>query len=199
MIDRIRGKLVSKLPTYAVIDVEGVGYGLHIPLSTYTRLCQVGGIQEVCTYLYVRDDAIQLYGFAAAEEKELFGLLLSVSGVGPRMALGILSGLSVDEFRQAVSDEDVSLLMTVPGIGKKKGQRLLLELKDRVGVTLTGAAAEERVPATVEGRLTRDAVSALLSLGCRVEEARKAIREVRKILPEGTSLEELIKEALKHL
>ncbi len=197
MIDYICGKLITKLPTYIMIDVNGVGYGLHIPLSTYARLGEVEGTQEIYTYLYVRDDAMQLYGFVSREEKELFELLLSVTGVGPRMALGILSTLSVDEFRQAVNSEDVSLLTTVPGIGRKTGERLLLELRDKIGVSIpepvTGKIAK------VAADSARDAISALMSLGCKPQEAARAIRTARKHLPEGCSLEELIREALKHL
>ncbi len=199
MIDSVRGKLAVKQPTHVVIDVQGVGYGLHIPLSTYASLGEIESTQEHCTYLYVRDNAMQLYGFASAEEKELFQLLLSVSGVGPRMALGVLSGLSVSEFREAVNSGDVSMLMTIPGIGKKKGERLLLELKDKIGVELGETVTGEVAVTTVEGRLIRDAMSALLSLGCKPPEARRAIQGARKVFPEGGDLEELIKEALKHL
>ena len=197
MIDYIRGKLVTKLPTYIMIDVNGVGYGLHIPLSTYAGLGEVESDQEIYTYLYVRDDAMRLYGFATEEERQLFELLLSVTGVGPRMALGILSTLSVDEFGQAVNSEEVSLLMTVPGIGKKTGERLLLELRDKIGVSVTSPVMGKVAGTATEGM--RDAVSALISLGCRPQEAGRAIREARKNLPEGCSLEELIREALKHL
>ena len=199
MIARIRGKLELKLPTYAVIDVGGVGYGLNIPLSTYVELGEANSIQELHTYLYVREDAIHLYGFASVEEKALFKLLISVSGVGPRMALGILSGLSVKEFGQAVNNEDVSLLMSIPGIGKKKGQRLLLELKDMIGTVLPESVKGETWADTAEGRVVRDAMSALLSLGCKQEEAKRAIREASKKIPESSNVEELIKESLKHL
>lgn len=198
MIDRIHGKLVSKLPTYVTVDVNGTGYGLHVPLSTYTRLQDIGNEQELHTYLHVRDDAIQLFGFVTEEEKTIFKLLLSVTGIGPRMALGILSTLSVNELRQAVNSENVSLLITVPGIGKKTGQRLLLELRDKIGPPAEKICLESSEETGIEGQ-TKDAASALVSLGCKPQEALKAIREARKVVPEGCNLEELIKEALKHL
>ncbi len=198
MIDYIRGKLTTKMPTYITIDVNGVGYGLHIPLSTYTQLCEIENSLEIWTYLYVREDTMRLYGFAAMEEKELFETLLSVSGVGPRMALGILSSLSVREFRRAVNNEDVSLLTTVPGIGKKKGERLLLELKDKIEPVVPEAVPEEAAE-TAEGQLMKDGMSALMSLGCKVPEAARAMRSARKVLPEGCALEELVREALKQL
>lgn len=197
MIDYIRGKLINKLPTYIMIDVNGVGYGLHIPLSTYDKLGEVESTQELFTYLYVRDDAMRLYGFATKDEKELFELLLSVTGVGPRMALGILSTLSVDEFRQAMNTEDISSLMTIPGIGKKTGERLLLELRDKTGVSITEPVAGEMTRVVRDS--TRDGMSALMSLGCKPQEAAKAIRAAMKNFPEECSLEELIREALKHL
>ena len=198
MIDYIRGNLRTKLPTYITVDVNGVGYGLHIPLSTYTQLGEIESSLEVYTYLYVREDTMRLYGFATMEEKELFETLLSVSGVGPRMALGVLSSLSVSEFRRAVTSDDVSLLMTVPGIGKKKGERLLLELKDKIVPVVTEAITEEAA-ATTEGRLMKDGMSALMSLGCKMPEAARAMRSAKKVLPEGCALEELVREALKQL
>ena len=197
MIDYICGKLTTRLPTYITVDVNGVGYGLHIPLPTYTQLGEIETRLEIYTYLYVREDTMQLYGFANIEERELFELVLSVAGVGPRMALGILSSLSVSQFRRAVSNEEVSVLTTVPGIGKKKGERLLLELKDKIGPVVTEIVTEE--VAVGEGQLAKDATSALISLGCKVPEATRATKEAKKVLPEGCSLEELIREALKHL
>lgn len=197
MIEYIRGELITKLPTYIMIDVNGVGYGLHIPLSTYTQIGELQSTQEIYAYLYVRDDALRLYGFGTREEKALFELLLSVTGVGPRMALGILSALSVDEFREAVNNEDVSVLVTVPGVGQKTGERLLLELRDKISVGITEPVVGETAKGVTES--TRDAMSALMSLGCKPREAGRAIREAKGNLPEGCSLEGLIREALKHL
>lgn len=198
MIDYIRGKLANKLPTYVMIDVNGIGYGLHIPVSTYAELGELGSKQKLHTYLYVRDDAIRLYGFITEDERELFALLLSVRGIGPRIALGILSTLSVNELRQTINNEDVSLLTTVPGIGKKTGERLLLELRDRIGTDAVGTIGEKVIGTGVDTQIM-DAMSALISLGSKPHEAAKAMRIAKKTLPEKSSLEELIKEALKHL
>lgn len=200
MIDYINGKLVSKHPTYAVIDVSGVGFGLSIPLSTYARLPAVGADQKLFSWLYVREDAIQLFGFATGEERELFKMLLNVSGVGPRMAAGILSALTPANFLEAVRSGDTAALTSVPGIGRKKAERLLLELKDRVG-TETSAPEEAEggaLPAT-ESERAREAVSALVSLGSRYPEASAAVRKAVDLSGPGAGLEEIIKESLKHL
>ena len=161
-----------------MIDVNGVGYGLHIPLSTYARLGEVESDQEIYTYLYVRDDAMRLYGFATEEERQVFELLLSVTGVGPRMALGILSTLSVDEFRQAVNSEDVSLLMTIPGVGKKTSQKILFHLQDKI------TSEDGFEPMARMSEVDSEVLSALVALGYSVVEAQAAIQAIPRDAPE---------------
>ena len=199
MIDSIRGNIITKNPTYVVIDVGGVGYGLSIPLSTYTRLAGLNCAQQLFSWLYVRDDALQLFGFASMEEREVFKLLLNVSGVGPRMALGILSAMPVNSFLDAVRCGNIALLVSIPGIGKKKAERLLLELKDRVGSEFAPAGPGGESAFCSDGDPVRDAVTALTSLGCGYSEAAAAVGRAVKSLGDGPALEEIIKESLKHL
>lgn len=199
MIDYIRGQLALKSPAYVRVEVSGIGYGVHISLSTYDCLAETGEEIELYTLLHVREDCLQLFGFKTAEEKELFELLVSVSGVGPRLALKILSGLSVREFREAVGQESLRLLAAIPGVGKKTAQRLVIELKEKVGIALAAEEAEKMAKTPEEGQLINDAISALASLGCKPFEAAKAVKEARTSSPKSTSLEALVKEALKHL
>lgn len=199
LIDYIKGNIISKQPTYVVIDVNGIGYGLSIPLSTYTRLAGLNFPQHLYSWLYVRDDALQLFGFSTGEEREVFKLLLNVSGVGPKMALGVLSAMSVDEFIDAVRSGNIALLVSIPGIGRKKAERLLLELKDRVGTEFGPRGPEIEDAPGPGGHPVRDAVNALTSLGCRHSEAAAAVSKAVKSLGTGARLEEIIKESLKHL
>ncbi len=199
MIDHIRGQLAFKSPTYVRVEVQGVGYGIHIPLSTYDYLAETGREIELRTFLYVREDCLQLFGFKTAEEKELFELLISVSGVGPRLALRILSGLSVREFREAIGQESLRLLTAISGVGKKTAQRLVIELKEKIGIALIAEEIEKMSKTPPEGQLINDTISALISLGCKPSQATKAVKEARVSSPEKISLEALIKEALKHL
>ncbi len=198
MLDSVRGKIIAKLPTYIVVDVNGVGYGIHIPLSTYTRLKGISSSVEIYTQLYIRDENLQMFGFYSIEEKELFIMLLGVSGVGPRMALGILSALSVEQFSEAIGGEDINTLTAVPGIGRKKAERLLLELKDKIKpVSMKISAGIPRI--SDETRMNTDAAAALASLGCNAHEAGKAVKSARGNLPKDACIEDIIREALKHL
>ncbi len=147
----------------------------------------------------MREDCLQLFGFKTAEEKELFELLVSVSGVGPRLALRILSGLSVREFREAMGQESLRLLTAISGVGKKTAQRLVIELKEKIGIALVAEETKKIARTPEEGQLINDAVSALISLGCKPFEAAKAVKEARASSLKKVPLEALIKEALKHL
>ena len=133
MIAYLSGKLAQKAPTHLVVDVGGVGYFVHIPLSSYDRVGDVGGTVHILTYLHLREDGAELFGFATEEERELFVTLISVSGVGPRLAQAVLSSMSPDEFRRAVTRNDLRRLTAVPGIGRKTAQRLVLELREKFG------------------------------------------------------------------
>lgn len=196
MIEHIKGTVVSKEPTRVVIDVNGVGYGLSIPLSTYTRLAGKGCVQGLWSWLHVRDDALQLFGFHTEEEREIFKLLINVSGVGPRMALGIISALTAKDFIEAVRNSDIALLVSIPGIGKKKAERLLLELKDKVGEDEAPGGEQSGGAA---GNAVKDAAAALVSLGCGHPEAAAAVRKAAAKLGNDPELEDIIKESLRHL
>jgi len=195
MIDSIRGKLIYKSPTYVRLDVQGVGYGIHVPVSTYQALEKVGEETQLHTYLYVREDALKLYGFKSEEEKEIFELLISVSGIGPRIALGILSGLSIPEFQKALLENDIPKITSIPGIGKKTAQRVILELQEKLPAPgeVTEKGMEEISP------VLGDTIQALISLGCKRKEALKAVKKVQADYGEELSLEELIRYALRNL
>jgi Holliday junction DNA helicase RuvA len=132
MISTLQGTLLSKTPTELVIDVGGVGYGVQIPLSTFEATGDVGSTVKLHTHLHVREDVLQLYGFASVQERTVFRMLVSVSGVGPRMAQGILSGSSVSEFKSHITQGDFSALTAIPGVGKKMAERLIVELREKV-------------------------------------------------------------------
>ncbi len=193
MISFLDGVLVSKSPTEITIDVNGVGYSVHIPLSTFEKLDGVNQRVKIFTYLHVREDAMQLFGFATEPERELFRLLISISGIGPKIAQGILSGMSTQELRQCIIAGNVVALTTIQGVGRKTAERIVVELRDKVGKV-------EETTATSVGKETSirsEALSALLSLGYTRSTAEAALRTVlneRKDL----SLEELIKQALRH-
>ena len=179
-----------------------MGYGLHVSLNTFEALKPVDGATvALYTYLHVREDTLQLYGFAREEEKQIFQHLISVSGVGPRLALTILSGMSPEELNAAVQSEDVALLTRIPGVGRKTAQRLILELKEKLvaepetaAVSGGGIATSGGMPAVVQ-----DALMALVSLGYAQAEARKALQTVLNRHSNGLDLEELIKLALREL
>ncbi len=195
MIEAIRGKLLSKEPMYVRVDVNGLGYGVHVPVSTYERLGEPGSEVQLYTYLHVREDLLQLYGFHEARQRGLFAILLSVSGVGPRIALGILSVLSVDEFSRAIESDDVRVLTSIPGVGKKTAQRVVLELRER----LPAVAGREVRAGEPQGQLESDAVAALVSLGSKSPEAARVVREAREQLGNEARLEDIVKFALRHL
>jgi len=199
MIDCLRGKVKTKFPTYVTLEVQGVGYGVYIPISTYNFLPGVNEEVTLYTFLYVREDCLHLYGFYSNEEKELFEMLISTSGVGPRTALGMLSALSVSRIKEAINEEDISQLMTIPGVGKKTAQRLIIELKEKIGVALAAKETIKIARAPGEIELMNDAISALVSLGCKRVAAAKVVRERYIAAEQALTLEELIKEALKYL
>ena len=189
MIGRITGVLVEKTPPQILVDAHGVGYEIDVPMSTFYHLPALGQTLTLLTHFVVREDAQQLFGFLSVEERATFRELVRISGVGPRTALAILSGLSVGELAQAVAQQDANRLVKVPGIGKKTAERLLLELKGRLGTPAPAGAA----PA-VDGA-PGDIVQALVALGYHEREARAAL----KGLPAGVAVGEGIKLALKAL
>jgi Holliday junction DNA helicase RuvA len=189
MIGRLSGRLVAKHPPQVLVDVQGVGYEVDVPMSTLYQLPATGAEVTLLTHLIVREDAHHLYGFATESERTVFRQLLRISGVGARTALAVLSGMSVAELQQAVSAQDSARLIKVPGIGKKTAERLLLELRDKLD--LAGVV----IPAAGAGDAGNDIVNALLALGYNDREAAWALKQ----LPAETGVTEGIRQALKLL
>jgi len=194
MIGYLQGKLLSIAPSRLLLDVGGVGYEVLIPLSTYYEVQQrsVGDPAELFIHTHVRDDAIVLFGFRTEREKQLFELLITVSGVGPRLAQTVLSGLSPDDVVAALAAGDVRRLQGIPGIGKKTAERLMIDLRDRVGDLVT-----EEMPA-VAPPADSDLVSALLGLGYKAAAAERAVQKVTRENPEA-AFADLLRLALKQL
>ena len=194
MIARIRGKVWEAYPNRLILDVQGVGYELHVPLSTFDHLHpSEGAVVELRTYMHVRETGHTLSGFATEEERDVFLLLIDrVSGIGPSTAMSVLSGLAVSRFKTAVMQGDVAELSKVKGLGKKTAERIILELKDKVGVTETWESA-------AGGGISHaaaDAEMALIALGYKQVDARKAVKKVLEIEVNAT-VEELIRGALR--
>src|ERR1700726_3215987 len=199
MITFLNGKLTSALPPQAIVEVNGVGYEVFIPLSSYDRLPAVGQPIRILTHLVVREDAHMLYGFMSAAEGDLFRLLVNnVSGIGPKLALAVLSGMSVNNFKAAVVNSDVVSLAKISGLGKKTAERIVLELKDKLGVAAAWEAASATHAPTPEQERTNEAVLALIALGYKQIDAHKAVRELQEH-GEAKSAEELVKLALKRI
>lgn len=198
MIASLSGILKIKTPTEVLIEVQGVGYAVSIPLSTFEKLGDTGSATTLLTYFHVREDALQLFGFATKEERFLFKLLISVSGIGPKIAQGILSGISAAELRHHIARENITALTAIPGVGKKTAERLIIELRDKIGkLELTTPSTATLSNQQEDTR--QEALLALTSLGYNRQIAEKALRQV---LTEtnGTSLplQELIKKALRY-
>src|SRR2546425_9760228 len=199
MITFLDGKLISSLPTQAIVDVSGVGYEVFIPLSSYDKLPAAGQSVRILTHLHVREDAHVLYGFMSAAERDLFRLLVNhVSGIGPKLALAVLSGMSVSNFKSAVVNSDVTALAKISGLGKKTAERIVLELKDKLGVAAAWEAASAAHAPTPEQEQANEAVLALIALGYKQVDAHKAVRDLQE-KGEAKSAEELVKVALKRI
>ena len=190
MIGRLTGTLLEKNPPQILLDVHGVGYEVDVPMSTFYNLPDVGAKVTLHTHLVVREDAHLLYGFLAENERRAFRLLTRISGIGAKMALAVLSGLSVAELAQAVTMQESGRLTKIPGIGRKTAGRILLEMKDKLGADLSSAVGVHRAaPASA------DVLHALLALGYSDKEAVAAVKE----LPDGIAVADGIRQALKRL
>jgi Holliday junction DNA helicase RuvA len=199
MITFLDGKLINALPTQAIVDVGGVGYEVFIPLSSYDKLPAAGQGIRILTHLHVREDAQILYGFMTAAERDLFRLLVNnVSGIGPKLALAVLSGMSVNNFKAAVVNSDVASLSKISGLGKKTAERIVLELKDKLGVAAAWEAASAMHAPTPEQEQANEAVLALIALGYKQIDAHKTVRELQE-KGEAKPAEELVKLALKRM
>jgi holliday junction DNA helicase RuvA len=198
MITFLRGKLIESLPTRVVVDVNGVGYEALIPLSSFSRLPSPGQEVVLLTQLVIREDAHILYGFMTSEERDLFRLLVNtVSGIGPKIALNILSGISVLAFRGAVANGDVKALGQISGVGKKTAERIVVELKDKVGLAGAWEAASARRGLSEDEQRLNDAVLALIALGYKQVEAHDAVRQAQAALGRDATVEDLVRVCLK--
>jgi Holliday junction DNA helicase RuvA len=196
MIARLRGTLVDKAPSRIVVDVGGVGYDVQVPLSTFYPLGEAGAEVVLRVHTHVREDTIALYGFASPLEHDLFERLIGISGVGPKLALAVLSGIEPAELIRAVRTQDVARLVKIPGVGKKTAERIGLELKDRLPAPPEAARGAPAVPA--EDQLRSDLLSALLNLQYQRAPAEKALDEALAASPGGT-FEQLLRAVLKGL
>jgi holliday junction DNA helicase RuvA len=198
MITFLHGKLVEALPTHVVLDVQGVGYEALIPLSSYDKLPQPGHDVRLLTQLVIREDAHTLYGFMSAPERDLFRLLVNtVSGIGPKIALNVLSGINVIAFRGAVASGDVKALSQISGVGKKTAERIVVELKDKIGVAGAWEAASAQRALSPDEQKLNDAVLALIALGFKQLDAHDAIRNAQASLGPQARVEDLVRACLK--
>lgn len=196
MYEFIRGKMIQSIPSKAIVDVGGVGYGLVISLKTFQKLPNIGA--EVFFYVshIVREDGHYLYGFLSLDDKKLFEQLISISGVGPKTAIGILGHVDIGDFQIAVVQGNAALLSKLPGIGKKTSERLIIELKDKFSHSTSSAS----LPSGVQGNtVSADAISALINLGYHPLEAQKAIKKVLSLHEKEPTLSELISGALRSI
>jgi Holliday junction DNA helicase RuvA len=200
VITFLEGTLAEALPTHIVVNVHGVGYEVLIPLSSFDKVPAAGKPIKILTHLQVREDAHILYGFMTAAERDLFRLLVNhVSGIGPKLALAVLSGMSVGNFKAAVVNGEVSSISKISGIGKKTAERIVLELKDKVGVAAAWEAASAKNAPTPEEAQVNDAVLALISLGYKQVDAHKAVKQAMSTAEGSATVEDLVRQALKLL
>lgn len=192
MIGRVQGNILEKTPQQVVVDVHGLGYEIDIPLTTYFLLGDTGSPVMLFTHLVVRDDAHLLFGFYTASERELFRALIKVNGVGPKLAVTILSGVDAAAFSRCIQNNDIKTLTSLPGVGKKTAERLIIELRDRLPVL---AAGEQQVLAPVTDFLA-DAETALIGLGYKPQDAARVLGQLED---QDASVENLIRQALKAL
>jgi holliday junction DNA helicase RuvA len=191
MIAHLRGRVLEKHPTRVIVETAGVGYELHVPLSSFSAIGDPGTEVALRVHTHVREDAIQLFGFATPLELALFDRLIAVNGIGPRLALSLLSGIEPTELVQAVAASDLARLVSIPGIGKKTAERIVLELKDKLGgIMPSGASAADGARA--------DLVSALVNLGYHRPAAEKAVDQAMKTAPAG-GFEQALRTALRTL
>ena len=199
MIAHIQGRLHFKSPENLIIDVDGIGYQVHVPLTTFYELPDVGNTVALHIHTHVREDALQLYGFQEQEDKALFIRLMGVAGIGPRLAVNILSGISPAELAECLGQGDLARLISIPGVGRKTAERIVVEMRDK----LPALAADRDIALTVKSAadeaVMNDAISALVNLGYKKGVARKAIDEAMERLEGEINLESLLKESLRAL
>ncbi len=203
MIGRLEGVLREKTPARLLVDVGGVGYEVWIPLSTFTELPDEGKVVALRIHTHVREDAIQLFGFASSRERSVFELLIRISGIGPRLAIGVLSGIAPDRLLQAARAADVATLRGVPGIGPKTAERIVMELRERASELLRseelGATSGSPDALAAGGPAAEQALSALLNLGYPRPQAQRVVEEAVAEVGDGAALEALVRAALRRL
>lgn len=198
MIAFLRGRILDKHPNRLIVDVQGVGYDVHVPLSTYYDVGDPGGEVALRVHTHVREDALQLYGFLTAFEQQVFERLIGISGIGPRLAIAVLSGIDPRELAGAVQRADVARLTAIPGVGRKTAERIVLELKDRLAQLAGAAAPGAPGPASAADRLRDDLVSALVNLGYHRPQAEKTVESTLKSGGE-LGFEQALRRVLKDL
>jgi Holliday junction DNA helicase RuvA len=197
MVENLEGTIFQKTAQKIVLMVGGIGFGVHIPASTYKNLPNEGEWCRLWTVLLVRENDFTLYGFSTPEEREFFLILYSVKNIGGKTALDILSNVAPDRFAASIVGEDIASLVAIPGIGKKTAERLIFELKEKI-TKLKVVSEESGVSVLLAGGIAEEAVNGLIFLGCKLPVAQKAVAKAIDVLGEKTSVELLIKEALKH-
>jgi len=198
MITFLHGRLAAAEPGVATVDVHGVGYEVLIPLSSFDRLPPVGSEVRLLTHLAVREDAHLLYGFMTGGERDLFRLLIhTVSGIGPKIALNVLSGMNVATLHGAVAAGDVKALSQISGVGRKTAERIVMELKDKLGPAPTGEAPVGTRPAGPGGQTAADAIAALVTLGLKPADAQEAVRAAQLLLGTGATVDALVRACFK--
>lgn len=198
MISFLQGKLVEALPTQITVDVHGVGYEVLIPLSSFDKLPAPGNDVKLLTHLAVREDAHVLYGFMTSAEREMFRLLINtVSGIGPKLALNVLSGMNVTALRGAVASGDVKALSQISGVGKKTAERIVVELKDKIGAAGAWEAMSAERALSAADQKINDAVLALMALGFKQQEAHESVRAAMALLKPSATVEEIVRACLK--
>ena len=199
MIAHLRGSLQSKSPRSLILDVNGVGYEVTVPLTTFYELPALGSTVSFHIHTHVRENALQLYGFRTPQEKEVFIRLMGVNGIGPRLAINILSGISAGELVATVRQEDVARLTVIPGVGRKTAERIIVELRDKLaGLDITGES-DLAAPQQTSTAILDDALSALLNLGYKRAMAQRAIEQACKLLQMNITLESVLQECLRSL
>jgi holliday junction DNA helicase RuvA len=197
MIAQIRGELIEKRPGSVIVETQGIGYQVFVSLSTFYDLPETSRGVRLYTYTHVREDLLQLFGFSTFREKEIFQTLLGVSGIGPKLALNILSGIAPAELVASLQAEDVARLTAIPGVGRKTAERLVFDLKEKIGkIAVSGEAPKEKKGE--KDRLAEDVISALVNLGYRKNQAEAVVERIYRQRPEA-SLEEILRESLRTL
>lgn len=199
MIARLSGILVEKSVTQCVVDVHGVAYRVVVPLATFYELPEIGQPVVIHIHTHVREDAIQLYGFHAQDEREVFELMISVTGIGPKLAINVLSGIAAGELIRAVTEEDLKRLTAIPGVGKKTAERMILELKDKMAKIGWETPAGGTDALRGDEQIKDDALSALVNLGYKGSAVKEAVDRIIREAQEPPSLDRLLKQALRAL